>query len=229
MAFAAQRECNQTKMICSKVYWFRFVNNLNCFRRERTLFFIVSCPDSDLVAPAKYRCRMSHRSFRRAALKEQAGSGRALTFISVPWTARPSLLLGQPKAVAFPQLLAGRRRAEIGVATADDRERPVGGAWGRATVAGLRSVSRHPTRRTMFTQPGDQPANLPRRQFQSFRRTQWLELAGRHVLSDLEPVLLAHRHRDPLRCSHRSLRRGAPGGPSAYAARKWTFLTRPGH
>ena len=80
---------------------------------------------------------MSHRSFRRAALKEQAGSGRALTFVSVPWTARPSLLLGQPKAVAFPRLLAGQRRAEIGVAIADDRARPVGGSWVQATVAGF--------------------------------------------------------------------------------------------
>ena len=66
-----------------------------------------------------------------AALKEQAGSGRALTFVSVPRTARPSLLLGRPEAVALPQLLAGRRRAEIGVAIADDQERRAGGSWVR--------------------------------------------------------------------------------------------------
>jgi len=68
--------------------------------------------------------------------------------------------------------------------------------------------------------PGDQPANLPRRQFQPFCRRPWLELAVRHVLNHLESVQLAHRHRDPFRCSHRSLRRRTPGGRSAYAARK---------
>jgi hypothetical protein len=62
----------------------------------------------------------------------------------------------------------------------------------------------------VLTQPGDQPANLPRRQFQPFCRTPWLELAVRHVLNDLESVQLAHRHRDPLRCSHRSLRQFEP-------------------
>ena len=132
----------------------------------------------------------------------------------------PDRFLGQPNAVTLPELLAGQRRPEIGVAIADDRQRPVGGSWIQATVAGLRSMSRHQARRTVLTQPGDQPPNLPCRQLQPFGRTPWLELAVGYVLNDLEPVQLAHRHRDPLRCSHRSLRRRTPGGRTAYAARK---------
>lgn len=132
----------------------------------------------------------------------------------------PYRLLGQLDAVTFPELLASQRRAEIGVAISDDRQGPVGGSWIQTTVAGLRSMSRHQSRRAVLTQPGDQPPNLPCRQLQPFGRTPRLELAVRHVLNDLEPVQLAHRHRDPLRCSHRSLRRRTPGGRTAYAARK---------
>ncbi|WP_261985419.1 hypothetical protein, partial [Burkholderia cepacia] len=75
----------------------------------------------------------------------------------------------------------------------------------------------------MLTQSADQSPNLPRRQPESLGRAPRLELAVRHVLNDLESVQLAHRHRDPLRCSHRSLRRRTPGGRTAYAARKRTF------
>ncbi|WP_257127527.1 hypothetical protein, partial [Burkholderia sp. MSMB1078WGS] len=69
--------------------------------------------------------------------------------------------------------------------------------------------------RSVFPQSGDQSANLPGRQFQPFRRTPWFELAVGYVLNDLESVQLAHRHRDPFRCSHRSLRRWIASGRSA--------------
>ncbi|KWF13723.1 hypothetical protein WL83_16525 [Burkholderia ubonensis] len=59
-------------------------------------------------------------------------------------------LLGEPDAMAFPQLLAGQRRPEIGVAIADDRERPVGRSCIQTTITRLRTVSRHQTGRAVL-------------------------------------------------------------------------------
>ena len=83
----------------------------------------------------------------------------------------------------------------------------------------------------MLTQSADQLPDLPRRQPESFGRAPRLELAVRHVLNDLEPVQLAHRHRDPFRCSHRSLQRWIPSGRSAYDGSKSGHLNlaRSGH
>ena len=120
----------------------------------------MSCPGSDVVAPAKYRCRRFRRSFRRAALKEQAWSGRALTFVSVPWTARPSLLLGQPKAVAFPELLASQCRSEIGVALPNQAQGMMCQILGQLMVARVATALRKQPGRASCTIPGDQPFNL---------------------------------------------------------------------
>jgi len=83
----------------------------------------------------------------------------------------------------------------------------------------------------VLTQSADQLPDLPRRQPESFGRAPRLELAVRHVLNDLEPVQLAHRHRDPFRCSHRSLQRWIPSGRSAYDGSKSGHLNfaRSGH
>ena len=133
----------------------------------------------------------------------------------------------QPNAVTFPELLAGQRRPEIGVAVTDDRQRPVGGSRVETAVAGLRSVSRHQSRRAVLTKPGDQSANLACRQLQPFRCTPW-QLAVRYVLNDLEPV--CSRIVIVIRSVAAIAASGAGHGRSAYAARKRTFLcTKSGH
>ncbi|MET3823591.1 hypothetical protein ACVK00_006528 [Burkholderia sp. PvR073] len=74
-------------------------------------------------------------------------------------------------------------------------------------IAAAKGVLPEPASPDAKSKPGDVTANLPLRQFQPFRRTPWLEVVVGYVLNDLESVQLVHRHRDPFRCSHRSLRR----------------------
>ncbi|CAB5291688.1 hypothetical protein IST455A_04270 [Burkholderia multivorans] len=135
----------------------------------------------------------------------------------------PHRLLGQPNAMTFPELVAGQRRPEVGIAFADDRECPVGRHGVQSVIAGLRAPLRHETLRPVLPQSANQSPNLPRRQSESLGRAPRLELAVRHVLNNLESVQFSHRHRDPFCRSHRSSRRRTTGGRIAYAARKRTL------
>ncbi|CAM2175817.1 hypothetical protein BC2230_20747 [Burkholderia cepacia] len=60
--------------------------------------------------------------------------------------------------------------------------------WYCSLIAGLRSVSRYQTRRAMFPKSGDQPANLPCRQLESFGRAVRLQACVHHGLDYLQTV-----------------------------------------
>jgi hypothetical protein len=115
--------------------------------------------------------------------------------------------LRQPHTVALVQFLARQRRPEIGIAIPDDRDGPIGRHGIQPIIARLRAPARHQTGRSVCAQPFNQTANLTGRQPKPFCRAPRPEPAVRDVLNDLEAVQLSHRHRDPFRCSHQSLRR----------------------
>ncbi|CAN0640980.1 hypothetical protein BCEP27_10603 [Burkholderia cepacia] len=84
-------------------------------------------------------------------------------------------------------------------------------------------MSRYQTRRAMLPQPGDQPANLPCRQLESFCRAVRLQARVHHGLDYLQTVEFSHVQCHQCTWIHGRLRGPAKNRP-AYRGQNTTFL-----
>ncbi|KVT50902.1 hypothetical protein WK54_23310 [Burkholderia ubonensis] len=101
-------------------------------------------------------------------------------------------LLGEPDAVTLPQLLAGQRRPKIGVAIADDRERPVGRSCIQTTITGTPALARGQSSRARLAVTIHQTLDLTHGQTQPFGRAAGLESQVHHGLDYLQTVEFSH-------------------------------------
>jgi hypothetical protein len=70
-------------------------------------------------------------------------------------------LARDPAAVPLAELLAGQRRAEVGVALPDDRDRQLAHCLGQPVVAGPTASARHQAERTALAKAAQQAEHLP--------------------------------------------------------------------
>jgi hypothetical protein len=137
--------------------------------------------------------------------------------------------------VAFPQLLACQRRAEVGVAVADQPQGSLGGPWRKLVVAGLAATARRQSGRAFRPVAQHQPPQLAGGDPEPLGRQTRLQVAFDNRLNRLQPVEFAHALRDAIGfCRHLGclLKNGRtavhtldsiPGGRTFLFSQKRTF------
>jgi len=119
--------------------------------------------------------------------------------------------------MALAQLLAGKRGTEVGVAIADDPERALCGSRSQLMVARVTALGGDQARGALSLVLEQQPLELTSAKPQPLRRQPDRQHSVDHGLDRLDPVDLAHAHRDRRRRScHR--RTSAPGARAADSA-----------
>ena len=125
--------------------------------------------------------------------------------------------LAEDQAVALAQLLAGKRGAEVGVAIADDAERALGDSRCQLMVARATALGGDQACGALGLVPEDEPLELTPAKPEPLRGEPDRQHPVDHGLHRLDPIDLAHAHRDRRRRScHR--RTSAPGARAADSA-----------
>jgi hypothetical protein len=129
-------------------------------------------------------------------------------------------LAADSDAVQLEQLLVGEPGAEVGVALAEERDRPCPELLGHPPVAGAAALLRHEPCGPVGLVRGAQPLDLALRHADERAGLGAGQPAVPHALHDVQPIDLGRAHRDQLRRRHRA----APveATPSRAGA---TFLT----
>ncbi len=130
---------------------------------------------------------------------------------------------GQANAVALVQLLAGQRRAKVGIALTDDRQRPLGQILVQTPVTLAATLARGQSSRARFLVSDHQTLDLPHSQTQPFSRASGLQPHVHHSLDHLQPVEFAHVQCHQCGWMHRRLR-SPTRNRQAYRGPNTTFL-----
>jgi len=118
-------------------------------------------------------------------------------------------------AVALDQLLARQRWSEVAVAIPDQLDRALCQARRQLMVARLASLTRGEARSAFLPVPNQQPPELARRDADPLGRGAHAEHSVYNGLHDLQPIRLAHAHRDRRRRSRRHSQPSTWAGHSA--------------
>ncbi|KVO76818.1 hypothetical protein WM28_31090 [Burkholderia ubonensis] len=170
--------------------------------------------DLDQLAQARPSCpRLVDLRRSLPARRPQAGVGH-----------QPAdCLLGEANAVTLPQLLAGQRRPEIGIAVTDDRQRQSSQVLIQPPITGTPTFARSQSGGARLAVTIHQTLDLTHGHAQSFGRASGLESHVHHGLDYLQTVEFSHVQCHQCTWIHGRLR-GPARNRQAYRGQNTTFL-----